>query len=746
MDLLPPPPAEVAMESGQQLAPEYIDPLAGQTKVSRIGKTLYVRPVDSLDEERDLSRVESDAGLFEEVRSPPTLNGNSLERQREKRPRIRKKDGEKAGKYREVRAVRLLAERGVTFWRFNIEVELGAQQTRIAYRINRGPAIGFWVPGKGQSMNMMFHSCNGFSLSVEPDKFCGPDPLWRDVLNNHQTRPFHVMIGGGDQIYNDAATKNTVLFKEWIDTRNPTRKHSMKFSPAMQEELEVFYLDRYAMWFSQGLFGMANSQIPMVNIWDDHDIIDGFGSYPHRFMSNPIFTGLGAIAFKYYMLFQHQSVATEFEINEPSWVLGASPGPYINELSRSVFMFMGPQIAFLGLDCRTERMRDEILSEETYNRVFERLRKEIVVGKTKHLIVLLGVPIAYPRLNFLENVLTSRVMDPLKALGRTGALGGFVNKFDGGVEILDDLDDHWTAKHHKRERNWFVQELQELAAEKSVRITILGGDVHLGAIGQFYSNKKLKIPKDRDHRYMPNVVCSAIVNTPPPDLMADVINKRNKVHHLDHDTDEDMIPLFTHDVDGKPRNNKHLLPRRNWCSIREYKPGTTPPPSPPMSPSEPGKTPKLTRTLSLGSGGGFQRGNLMRRLSGQGNAPPVAYYNKSPKSPGNNPSNQRAVSAELPRPKDNGSSYFPPPPQEPPRPNPFHRIPTGLSMKAGARGGGFGQDGEEDGRGLHIDLSHGLDIVLNMEVSQKDPAGITAPYRLLVPALDYQGEVDTNLA
>lgn len=55
--------------------------------------------------------------------------------------------------------------------------------------------------------------------------------------------------------------------------------------------------------------------------------------------------------------------------------------------------------------------------------------------------------------------------------------------------------------------------------------------------------------------------------------MADVLNKRNKVHHLDSNTDEDMIPIFTNDVDGKPRNNKRLLPRRNWCSIREYQPG-----------------------------------------------------------------------------------------------------------------------------------------------------------------------------
>lgn len=55
-----------------------------------------------------------------------------------------------------------------------------------------------------------------------------------------------------------------------------------------------------------------------------------------------------------------------------------------------------------------------------------------------------------------------------------GMLGNFMNKFDGGVEILDDLDDHWTAKNHKHERNWLVEELQHLAAEKSVRITFLG--------------------------------------------------------------------------------------------------------------------------------------------------------------------------------------------------------------------------------------------------------------------------------
>lgn len=73
-------------------------------------------------------------------------------------------------------------------------------------------------------------------------------------------------------------------------------------------------------------------------------------------MSTAVFTGLGAVAYKYYMLFQQQSVPDETEQEEPSWLLGAAPGPYINELSRSVFVFMGRRVAFLGLDCRIERM------------------------------------------------------------------------------------------------------------------------------------------------------------------------------------------------------------------------------------------------------------------------------------------------------------------------------------------------------------------------------------------------------
>ncbi|KAH7001367.1 hypothetical protein EDB80DRAFT_879461 [Ilyonectria destructans] len=840
IELLPPPPHRVKGD----LSPEYVDPIVGHPKLGRRGETLYVRPVEHLEEAKDLSRGETDEGIFEQSRSPPDvlpadgsteLPGSFAGRR--KRVGI---DGEKVQKYKEVRGFRLHTERGCTFWRFNIEVELREKQQRIAYRINRGPANGFWVPAGGQTMNMMFYSCNGFSTSVKTDELSGPDPMWRDVLNNHQTNPFHLMIGGGDQIYNDCVANDCALFQEWLSIRNPVHKHTAALTPEMQDQLETFYLERYCMWFSQGLFGLANSQIPMVNMYDDHDIFDGYGSYPHHDMNSPVFRGLGAVAFKYYMLFQQQTILDETEKTEPSWIMGAKPGPYIGELGRSIFVSVGAKAALVAVDARMERTEHDVVSDQTWEKIMNRLYAELRRGQVEHLLVLLGVPIAYPRLVWLENILTSRLMNPVKALGRTGVFGKALNNIDGGVEVLDDLNDHWTAKNHKQERSVVVEDLQDLAIDKSVRVTILSGDVHLAAVGQFYSNPKLGLAKHRDPRYMPNVVSSAIANTPPPDLMADVLNKRNKVHHFDKQTDEDMIPMFQQGVDGKARNNKHLLPHRNWCSIREWAPGNTPPPTPPLSAYD--RTPSPPQSSSGGGGGLFRRLSLSKnrpsaepqpeqsRESVRGSRPPVTRgagglfrslsrrnstskekpnkekpakltrsmsvdHGDAPKKAGffsfGRRSSQRRADE---RPDDGGingtwgdepdyeEEYWDEPPSprrqrgsglrggaaydeytvgddshfmaQPPRraqttgsqgmggprveieappTRPFHRTPTGLSTKQ-----------KKHGDKYEVDLEGGLDICLNVEVNPKDPAGITVPYRLLVPKLlyEYSPEVD----
>ncbi|PYH89384.1 hypothetical protein BO71DRAFT_444615 [Aspergillus ellipticus CBS 707.79] len=715
MDLLPPPPVQVNGDDAQ-LAPEYIDPTAGLMKLGRDGRPLYVKPVENLMEEVDLSLIENDDGIYE---ISPSIVDYSSEGVKQPVPanRVHSRDGEAAGSYTEVTGARLYADpgRNVTFWKFNIEIELGPTQQRVAYRLNQGPAIGFWVPARGQSMNIMFHTGNGFSPAVDSNKLSGPDPLWRDILNEHQTRPFHVMIGGGDQIFNDRVIAETAHFQEWVKIKNLGEKYKSPFTPEFKAELEDFYLQNYSSWFSQGLFSLANSQIPMVNMWNDHEIIEGFGSYPEDFMNSPVISGLGSIAFKYYLLFQHHSVPEETEAEEPSWLLGAQPGPYINQRSRHLFMSMGDGVAFLGLDCRTERMTDEILCEQTCDLIWDRCHREIVKGETKHLIVSLGLPVAYPRVAMVKNILNSR-----KSLGKAGLFGGLVSKGGGKVEIFDD---HWTAKHHKSERTYLIEDLQDLAAEKSVRVTILSGDVHLAAIGQFYSNPKLNVPKDRDYRYMPNIISSAVGDMPETDMVSDTLNKRNRVHHMDTNTDEDMVPIFTHDVNNKARNNKRLLPRRNWCSIREYQPGSTPPETPQMLAEEEPRPAKLKRTVSLTRGDKPPRAGLLRRLSMRG-PPPTKEFNLGAPPGGRRMSMDGSFPAT-----ETGDAPFPPPGEF--KPGPFLRRPTNLSQKSAKRG--------DDGAGGFINLEGGLSITLNLELNPKDPAGITTPYKLLVPALHCDG-------
>jgi hypothetical protein len=173
IELLPPPPQQYDGPGEEPLASEYVDPVAGLPKMTRTGGTVYVKPAEDLDLGKDVSMLEDDDGLFEATRTAnvPTSYGKADEllgrTGSSATPKGQKQTMFKAGRHREVKGTRLHAEQGMTFWRFNIEVELGDRETRIAYRINQGASIGFWVPAKGQSMNIMFHSCNGFSKAVE---------------------------------------------------------------------------------------------------------------------------------------------------------------------------------------------------------------------------------------------------------------------------------------------------------------------------------------------------------------------------------------------------------------------------------------------------------------------------------------------------------------------------------------------------------------------------------------------------
>ncbi|KAI5853132.1 hypothetical protein DFP73DRAFT_590185 [Morchella snyderi] len=505
--------------------------------------------------------------------------------------------------------LKLFDERGRAFWRFAIEVGMVKEEQKVEYIVSFGSdkvlKRTFWIPGMDDSMRIMFHSCNGFSVGTDEADYSGP-ALWNDVLRIHSEHPFHVSIGGGDQIYNDGI-RVTGPLKDWASLASASKKRIYQWSEQLEADADEWYFNNYVDWYSTAPYSHANSQIPSVNIWDDHDIIDGYGSYTDRFMSCAVFKGVGKTARKYYMLFQHHTPPAGEEKEDPCWVIGKTPGRYIGDTSRSVYARLGKRIGFIGVDARSERTRHMINEPETYDLLFERMNCEVeeAAGDIRHMVILLGVPIAYPRLVWLENILQSPLFGFIRFLNkRFGAAGAIFNKFDGQVDILDDLDDHYCARPHKEERNAFLLRLQQFSLEKQVRITMLSGDVHLAAIGRFYSKPELNIPTANDHRYMVNVISSAITNKPPPEAVSNILARRNKVHHLDGSTDEQLLDFFNKDVHGKPRQrNMNTMPSRNYSVITESPIVSSGTPNIDAHPkTEAGEKPKRKKTNTIGAG------------------------------------------------------------------------------------------------------------------------------------------------
>lgn len=488
------------------------------------------------------------------------------------------------------------------FFRYSIVLSLTGMEQMVKYTISNSyqPHYRFFIPSKTTNFNTISYSCNGFSLSVDTSKFKGS--LWYDILNKHSKIRYNVMLGGGDQIYADCIKIYCEKVEKWLKTRDPITKYMMKADTKFKTELNQFYLKAYMEWYGYGhwkgstetskttqkCFPIAMATIPSINIWDDHDIIDGFGSYSDTLMKSDVFSSIGKSAYKYYMIFQHHVSLDERAayMEDSIWILGKTPGPYIQEVSHSVFTRLGPTMGLLGLDCRTERSLKEILSKDTYDVVFERLSKEVKNQKLDHLLLMLGVPIAYPRLVLLEWLFSSRLLAPIKSLSKKGIMAkGLVNEFNGDVELLDDLNDHWCARHHKKERNGLVARLQDFGAKNGVRITILSGDVHLASVGRFKSKKHkhhifnskekekeseiIEDEPENDLRLMFNVISSAVVNTPPPNPMVKLLQSKAGIHHFDRETDEDAVPIFKKDVndDSSPRKETCFLNRRNWSDI-----------------------------------------------------------------------------------------------------------------------------------------------------------------------------------
>lgn len=155
-----------------------------------------------------------------------------------------------------------------------------------------------------------------------------------------------------------------------------------------------------------------------------------------------------------------------------------------------------------------------------------------------------------------------RQVEPPRAIELTVHAGTRFVSFGLG-ELLAD------GTHLQQERNWFIQQCQQMALAQRLRISFVSGDgaftvyesvfcgvlkpwnrllVHCAAVGAFKTLQRggsrfgQAIPLAQDHRYMLNVVTSAIVNTPPPPTVLKMVNKlSDREHKTMHDSETDEI-------------------------------------------------------------------------------------------------------------------------------------------------------------------------------------------------------------
>jgi phosphodiesterase/alkaline phosphatase D-like protein len=344
---------------------------------------------------------------------------------------------------------------GLTVFRFRFAVPLQAKPSVFHYDV-AGTRHAVHLPAATQSPHMAYASCNGFSSPSAMKRIDDNNAMWSVMQTQHQADPYHLLLLGGDQVYADEMWATVPSLRHWVEL-DDTSAHRAPFSRTMQREIERFYLRLYVHRWSQPAIAKMLACVPMLAMWDDHDIFDGWGSYQEERQNCPVFQGIWPIARRAFAAFQQQLGDGE---QRSSAIMA----------DNSVFSFgmVLPSIAILALDMRSERTTKRVLSPAHWQSVWNWISQ--LPEDVEHLMLMSSIPVIYPGFDTLE---------------------GLFGMVPGRQDLEDDLRDHWNTIPHKGERLRLIHRLLALARTQHIRPTILSGDVHVAALGVLESSREV---------------------------------------------------------------------------------------------------------------------------------------------------------------------------------------------------------------------------------------------------------------
>lgn len=386
---------------------------------------------------------------------------------------------------RQLKANHIYTHQRWSFYRYDIDLRMeDDQEAKWTYAITSHlgcTRYEFLVAARYEtSWRFIAHSGNDFAMNVRNDerqKIGGIGYMWRDIMAKHvEVGGFHAQLGMGNQIYADRLWKEIPALRQWTATSGKETRKNAPWSAQLEDEVTHAYFHFYTSHFDQPHVREAFAQIPHVLTLDDHDVFDGFGSYPEHMQFSNMFKNIGRIGIEMYLLFQHH---TTLEILRH--VQGDLDLFTVTGTGWHFIKYLGPAVTIVGPDCRSERNPYQVMAGPTYQGLFPKIA--VLPPHVQHCLWMIPVPVVYPRFataeQFAQTMATGKkavtgTFNALgkvtagvagivgakgvvgegfnsvkKAVGKSGLMSNVLSPF-GEIDILDELRDMWTHESKVR--------------------------------------------------------------------------------------------------------------------------------------------------------------------------------------------------------------------------------------------------------------------------------------------------------
>ena len=258
------------------------------------------------------------------------------------------------------------------------------------------------------------------------------------------------------------------------------------------------YLDLYIERWGREHPAAVLARVPGAFTWDDHDIFDGWGSYQKSSQEPNLFQqvyGAAALAFEAFQLGTSPTLGGSASVHLKE--NGGKTGQADHYLQILTFesKTKQQQLTILLLDGRSGRTMETVLSDQQWSDLKQWLKAVRKPTKVKHhLLIVSSMPVVYMKFD---------------AALRTLEL------LPGAQNLEDDMRDHWSSKRHRGERSRLIMNLLEFGQRPHSQITILSGDVHIGARGRVISHDPAHLPRGKTEVTMEQIISSGIVYPSP---------------------------------------------------------------------------------------------------------------------------------------------------------------------------------------------------------------------------------------